>query len=328
MLLGVLLPHFGQFASRRTILDGARRAEELGFDEVVVRDHLLFEPHGTMEQSDVTFYDALTTLTAVGAVTERIGLGTGALIPYRHPVLLARMVASMTRLVGDRLTLGIGAGRFGREFELAGIAGPTGLPMVESYLASLRALGERDGVEQHDEFVDLQDVTVRPHPAAPIPLWYCGSTPASARFAVDHCDGWMAGRITLATVRSRVELMRARAAVGGRNAPLVGVIPPTSIAATRAEAMAGVNLAGLLEWANTMGRWWVKPASGRFETADDLEGSLIAGDPETVIEQTLAFAASGVDRIVFDMRSGFDRWHESLELLGTEVLPHVRARLA
>ena len=61
-------------------------AEELGFDSVWVRDHLVFEPHGEMEKPNRTFYDALTTLTAIGAVTERIELGTGSLIPFRHPL--------------------------------------------------------------------------------------------------------------------------------------------------------------------------------------------------------------------------------------------------
>ena len=57
------------------LLAGARRAEALGFDSLWVRDHLLYEPHGEMERPDRTFYEALTTLTVVGTVTTRIGLG-------------------------------------------------------------------------------------------------------------------------------------------------------------------------------------------------------------------------------------------------------------
>ena len=72
---GLLLPHFGEEADRDRLLLGARRAEELGFDSLWVRDHLLYEPHGEMERPNRTFYEALTTLTVVGAVTTRIGLG-------------------------------------------------------------------------------------------------------------------------------------------------------------------------------------------------------------------------------------------------------------
>ena len=79
MKFGLLLPHFGHYADKDRILDGARRAEELGFDSVWVRDHLLFEPHGEFESADRDFYEPLTALTAVGAVTERITLGTATL---------------------------------------------------------------------------------------------------------------------------------------------------------------------------------------------------------------------------------------------------------
>ncbi len=70
MKYGLLLPHFGEQADRDKLLEGSQRAEELGFDSVWVRDHLVFEPHGEMEKPNRTFYDALTTLTAIGAVTE------------------------------------------------------------------------------------------------------------------------------------------------------------------------------------------------------------------------------------------------------------------
>jgi alkanesulfonate monooxygenase SsuD/methylene tetrahydromethanopterin reductase-like flavin-dependent oxidoreductase (luciferase family) len=79
-----------------------------------------------------------------------------------------------------------------------------------------------------------------------------------------------------------------------------------------------------LKWANDRGKWWVKPPSGKFETAEDIEGSLIVGTPEQVTEQTARFADVGVDHLVFDLRLSFDRWHESIELLGTEVLPSLK----
>ena len=72
MKFGLLLPHFGEEADRRRSCSKAPSARRtLGFDSVWVRDHLVFEPHGEMEKPNRTFYDALTTLTAIGAVTER-----------------------------------------------------------------------------------------------------------------------------------------------------------------------------------------------------------------------------------------------------------------
>jgi alkanesulfonate monooxygenase SsuD/methylene tetrahydromethanopterin reductase-like flavin-dependent oxidoreductase (luciferase family) len=73
-------------------------AEKMGFDSVWVRDHLIFEPHGEMEDPNRSFFDSLSTLTAIGAVTDRIELGTGSLIPFRHPLHTAAVVATMTQL--------------------------------------------------------------------------------------------------------------------------------------------------------------------------------------------------------------------------------------
>ena len=94
MEFGLLLPHFGEYADRDRLLEGSRRAEELGFDSVWVRDHLLFEPHGEFESAATDFYEPLTVLTAIGAVTERIALGTATLIPYRHPLITFKYFAT------------------------------------------------------------------------------------------------------------------------------------------------------------------------------------------------------------------------------------------
>ncbi|MDH3517984.1 MAG: LLM class flavin-dependent oxidoreductase, partial [Acidimicrobiia bacterium] len=132
------------------------------------------------------------------------------------------------------------------------------------------------------------------------------------------------GRITLKTIEKRVEKMAELVAENGRPMPTVGVVPPTTIAKTEAEAWAGTSVDGLLAWANERGKWWVKPPSGKFETAEDIEGSLIAGTPDQVVEQTRKFEDVGVDHLVFDLRLSYERWIESIHLLGEEVLPHLR----
>lgn len=305
-------------------MEGARRAEEAGFDSVFVRDHLVYEPHAGIEDADPTFYDALTTLTAIGAVTERLGLGTGALIPFRNPVHLARIIGTMVELVGPRMLLGFGTGRFDREFDAAGLGGVPRLELLKANIAILRSLFETGSVTYHDDVYDFDGISVEPRPG-PLDLWYCGSSPASARLAVDFGLGWLPGRITLETIRLRRSVMEERAGAVGAAVPRIGVIAPTSIDADSDRAFDGVNMDGLLDWANTFGRWWVKPESGRFQKAEDLKGSLIAGTPGEVAAEITDFNAAGVNHLVFDLRLRFDRWFESVDLLATEVLPRFRA---
>lgn len=325
MKFGLLLPHFGEQASAEKLLKGSQRAEELGFDSVWVRDHLLFEPHGEMEKPDRTFYDALTTLTAIGAVTERITLGTGSLIPFRHPLVTALMVGTMTQLVGPRVVLGFGAGTFDHEFEAVGWGDRDRVELVRSNAEIFRKVMTENGVDYSDDYFSFRDVTIEPKPrGGRVPVWYCGATPRSARLAVEFCDGWMPGRIGMLTLAKRVDTMRRMSEEAGRSMPTVAAIPPTSIESTREEALAHVNIPGLLAWANRS-KFAVKPPSGKFETADDLEGQLIAGDPDTAAEEVAKFQALGVEHLVFDFRFKFDKWYEQVELLGTEVLPRVRS---
>ena len=324
MKFGLLLPHFGEHASKEKLLEGSKLAEDKGFDSVWVRDHLVFEPHGEMEKPNRTFYDALTTLTAIGAVTDRIELGTGSLIPFRHPLVTALMAGTITQLVGPRLILGFGAGTFDHEFDAIGWGDLDRVEMVRSNARILEKVFTENDVTYSDDIFSFQDVTIEPKPVGGrVPFWYCGATPRSARLAVEFCDGWMPGRISMATLAKRIDTMRELSAQAGRDVPTVAVIPPTSIEETREEALEHVNVPGLLAWANKA-KFAVKPPSGTFETVEDLEGQLIVGDPEDAVREVQKFKDLGVEHLVFDFRFKFDRYLEQIELLGDEVLPRLR----
>ena len=328
MRYGLLLPHFGEEADRDRLLLGARRAEELGFDSLWVRDHLVYEPHGEMERPNRTFYEALTTLTVVGAATTRIRLGTAALIPFRHPLVLAQTVTSMTHLLGPRLILGLGVGAYDHEFAAVGLGGADRLGLLRATVETLRRVMTENGVTYKDEYVQFERVTIEPKPrGGPIPLWHCGNTPRSARVAVELFDGWMPGRIAMRTLEKRIQTIEELSGAAGRVRPGLGVMPPTSVATTREAALAHVNVPGLLAWANKS-RFSVRPPSGRFETVADLEGQLVAGTPDDVVAECRKFEALGLDQIVFDLRFRFDRWTEQIEQLGREVLPRLGAHLA
>ncbi|MGH3741902.1 MAG: LLM class flavin-dependent oxidoreductase, partial [Micromonosporaceae bacterium] len=289
-----------------------------------VRDHLVFEPHGQFEKPNATFYEALTVLTAVGASTERLQLGTGALIPFRHPLHTAQVVTTMTQFFGPRLILGFGAGNSDHQFESIGLGGVPRPELVQDNVRIMRRIWTEQQVEWDKPPFRFDDITIEPPPVGgPPPLWYCGATPKSARIAAELCDGWLPGRISLGTLRKRVATLDEQSAAHGRARPSVGIIPTTSVANTAAAALSRVNVDGLLAWANHS-RYWVKPESGRFETVEDLQGVLIHGTPDQVAEQCETLRGCGVDHLVFDFRLSFPLWEEQIEMLGEQVLPKLR----
>ena len=324
MRFGLLLPHFGEHAGAEKIINGSKLAESLGFDSVFVRDHLLFEPHGEFENPSLNFYDALTTLTAVGAVTERLQLGTGALIPFRHPLHTALIATTMTQFFGPRVILGLGAGNFDHEFEAVGLGGVPRPELVQTNMEIMRRVWTEKDVAWHEPPFSFEHATIEPQPVGgPPPLWYCGATPKSARIAAASADGWMPGRIALETLKARVQTLTVTAAEHGRPRPTVGIIPTTSIADTREEAISRVNVPGLLTWANNS-RFWVKPDSGSFQTVEDLQGVLIHGTADDIIEQCSTLRDVGVDHLVFDFRLNFPIWEDQMQRIGEEVLPKLR----
>jgi len=319
---GLLLPHFGPHTGRDRIIEGARRAEQLGFDSLWVRDHLVFHPHG-MEGTDPTFIDPFVVLAAVGSATAKIKLGTGSLIPHRHPLLLALMIHSLAYMVGDRLVLSLGLGTFQQEFDAIGLGEWPRDELVREQVAILRRASSGSRFSWEGKFYRFKDVGFKPKYPSPLEIWYAGGTPASVRRALEYCDGWLPGRITLATYRKRVEKLREGAVAQGRRRVLEGCIPITSIDKDRKTALQKVNLEGLLSNANAQ-KFWVKPPSGSFTKAEDLEGSFLAGSPEDVVRDVEKYLEIGIDHLVFDLRFRFEEWERSVELLGKEVVPRLR----
>lgn len=129
MKLAVQLPTYGAHATPENILLVARLADDRGLDSVWVYDHVVtpvdlaspypYSADGSyrVNPSD-PFYEAITVLSHVAAATTRVRLGTAVLIPaLRHPLLLAKQVATLDRLSGGRVVLGLGTGWMREEFE-------------------------------------------------------------------------------------------------------------------------------------------------------------------------------------------------------------------
>ena len=126
MRIGIHLPQFGRALVAGGVERAAREAEQLGFDDVWVSDHLV----NPKEQPYPAAYilDPLTTLAFAAAATERIGIGTSVLVgpQYPSPLAVANSLASLDFMSGGRLTLGIGIGWSKREFDALGAHSTTG----------------------------------------------------------------------------------------------------------------------------------------------------------------------------------------------------------
>ncbi len=189
MRFGVHLPQYGRAAGADAIVAAARQAEELGFDDVWVYDHVVVP--ATASYPAPFAFEPLQALALAAAVTTRVGLGTSVLVlPYRHPVVLAKELGSLDRLSGGRLVLGAGVGWLDAEFAALGIPFAERGARTDEAIDVLRAVWSQDPVTFHGRFVDLTEMRVLPAPARRVPIWVGGHSDAALRRAAERGDGW------------------------------------------------------------------------------------------------------------------------------------------
>lgn len=191
MRLGVHLPQYGRAASPAAIRAVAVRAEQLGFADVWVSDHIL-QPAGQGYPSPY-LYEPLLSLAWAAAATERVGLGTSVLVvPQYHPLQLANALASLDSLSGGRVRIAAGVGWSAAEFRaLDQSFGNRGARMDEA-LDVLRLVWTEDPASYHGEHYCFDEVRVLPHPASPVPIWIGGSSRAAHDRAITRGDGFQA----------------------------------------------------------------------------------------------------------------------------------------
>jgi alkanesulfonate monooxygenase SsuD/methylene tetrahydromethanopterin reductase-like flavin-dependent oxidoreductase (luciferase family) len=198
----VNVPNFGPGTNPARLRDWARVVEGLGYDLLMVSDHVVITPD-VAEQYPEPFYEPFTTLSWLAGITDRVRLGTTVLIaPYRHPLLTARMATNLNALSGGRLVLGVGVGWARQEFEALGADHAARGRVTDEVLAQLRR--------------ERTDGTA-------IPIWVGGSATAGLRRTVQYGDAWHPLRQTLPQLRDG--LARMRTIANSLGLPMPGFAP-------------------------------------------------------------------------------------------------------
>jgi probable F420-dependent oxidoreductase len=188
MRLGVHLPQYGRAASPEAIVSVAVRAEELGFADVWVSDHVAI-PAAQGYPSPYLF-DPLLTLGWAAAVTSRIRLGTSVMVvPQHHPLQLANQLASLDRLSGGRVTLGAGVGWSKAEFKALDQDFHTRGRRMDEALELMRLAWTTDPTTYRGDFFTLEEFKIQPKPVGSIPIWIGGTSDAAIARA-GRADGY------------------------------------------------------------------------------------------------------------------------------------------
>lgn len=236
MKVGLHIPQVGPVARPENIAPFAAAADEAGFDSLWVFDHVVLQkdqeskyPYsvdGKMGfNPQLDFLEPLTLLTYLSAITSRVQLGTSVLVvPMRHPVLHAKILATMDRLSNGRVILGAGIGWWKQEFEVLNVPFEKRGKRMDECLTLMQSLWKDEWVNFRGEFYEAVDWTCNPRPASgSIPLWLGGESPQQMARIGRFADGWLATAKSLPTLDDDFRAAKEAAERAGRDPARLGV---------------------------------------------------------------------------------------------------------
>ena len=210
MQIGIHLPQIGRKAGPEAIRRAAVQAEELGFADVWTSEHIIVPKNAAYPPSPI-FYDPVLTLTWAAAYTKRVRLGTSVLVlPMRHPLPLAKELATLQNLSEGRLILGAGVGWLEAEFAALGVPFRERGRRMDEGIAMMRAVWSEDPVSFPARTIPavIHDMRSLPQPVKPIPIWIGGSSEPALKRAL-RLDGWHGSRVSPEQAAPIVQRLRA-----------------------------------------------------------------------------------------------------------------------
>lgn len=331
---GVRVPNSGPLSSVENIVAAARRAEELGFDAVWVHDHVVWssEMHrhhissgaheALADDQTADFYEALTTLGYLAAVTSRVTLGVACLVvPCRNPIYAAKQTMTLDHLTNGRLIVGVGLGskatHSSSEFDVFGVDWRKRGRITDDYLEAMRALYEQPLASHDGRYIRFADAEMfpkalqSPHP----PLWVGGWTDHAVVRAARLGDGWIPGWLSPPEMARGVRLISDTAREHGRDPSEVEIAVEklTAISRSRSDA---------LERALPT----VRTSSLTYERdVDDVQFALdrhIFGSVDDVKRRVDEFVQAGVRHFELKLLyASMDELFAQMELWAQEILP-------
>ncbi|MHB1808620.1 MAG: LLM class flavin-dependent oxidoreductase [Solirubrobacteraceae bacterium] len=320
-------------------LEWAQQAERLGFELLFVGDRLLGSAHSEtgMPVYEAAMLDPFVLLSAIAARTSRLRLATlVAVLPFRHPASMAKLVVSLDVLSEGRFVLGAGSGWSDPELKMFGVQRRTRGAQMEESIEILRELFKGEPTTCDGRFWQLEDVVMAPRPIQPggPPVWLASFAPDDAvtwsgemspaqRRALERvgriADGWVpltysAGhkcQLAAEQLEEGWRIIEGAARQAGRDPDAIELIYPHWIAVVRDEPERRACEAGLARY-----------FSGSYE---DAQATYLIGTPEE-IAQRIRDHTAGLPRVDGYLLTPIVQTGAHLEAIASELRPLLRRR--
>lgn len=332
MRFGIELPtctagmmHPVPFNSAADLVDIAVEAEQLGYHDAGGNDHL-----STMRfvreawPSPPDYYEPLITLTAVAARTSVLRLTTGILVaPMREPVLLAKQVATLDRLSGGRVQLGVAVGGYPDEFDAVrpDARGASRATLTREVIAGMRAIWTQRSATMDGRYVRFTDVESYPKPVQdPLPVYSGGNVEGAIRRAAELCQGWLPAKLGPDRIRAGRARLDAYARAAGRDpAQITTALQSVVCIADTAEQARETFLHSSFDLFRTS----LRSTMTKGVDLDTYLASNLIGTPDQVCAKVAAYRDAGVEHLtaLLFVANTVDELRHQIRLFARHVLP-------
>jgi probable F420-dependent oxidoreductase len=210
--------YLGFTTSPEAIVAAAKKAEEVGFEAIFVNDHIVVGDDARSAPW-TNVYDPFVAMSFIAAQTTRIGVGVSVLIvPYRNGISTAKALATLDRMSGGRVTIGVGVGWNEAEYAALGVPFRERGARTNEYLRLWQACWAPGKVSFEGKFISFSDMHVSPKPAQQPhpPLWIGGFSDGALRRAARFAAVWQPTPLPIAQLVERQKALRQECAAIGR----------------------------------------------------------------------------------------------------------------
>jgi len=282
------------------IIDFARKCEAMGCHSMWTIDRIAYDN-----------LEPLTLLAALAGATRKIRLGTSVLLGNtRHPVHLAKIIATLDFISAGRVTLGLGFGSRENDYQAVEIPFEKRGSRAVEQVELMKRLWTEDNVTHKGRFFNVNNLTIGPRPVQKPhpPIWTGGSAEVALKRAGTWADGFICGSSAIPDFPSTWEKVAQYARDAGRSPNEINKAGLTFMAINDDHAKAVKTVED-----------YVMRYYGRLRA--DVANTSLVGSPAAVAERIEAFLSRGLDTLIIGLA---DPAPSQLDLFGEKVLPRLK----
>ena len=292
MNLGIALPILENI-NVEDQLKIAIKAEELGFKSVWASDHVIIPKEWEGRFADI-FPDPFIILTAISENTSTIRIGTSAaILPYRNPIIVAKMLSTLDHLSNGRLICTVAIGWMEEEFRILNVPFEERTPRTLEYIELIKTLWNSHPSTFKGKFYSFEDVSFYPKPKQKkLPIWMGGTSDEVIKRSVEFTDGWQPIWFTPQELKQKINFLEEHADSKGLSIDNFDISIRNRILIT--------------------------------DKKEDNPNNFIIGQKEEVFNHILAYKDLGISEVVLDFLSPeVDETIKTMEILSKELLPNL-----